>query len=777
MNHLFLEANGMDLEVTPSVHQAYDEKNLLHSSHLNRQEFVSKNEEKFWTLNRLAKKIAKERYPLIALYQIWENSVTKLESINQVQSQAISPLDYLNNREGCLSEEYEKQFICLCHLLGIDTRQVSTQGVHVYDFCLKDDNWTYIDLSQGLFYLGWDNETLISSENMMDDPLLVLRSKTQRESSFSFVETWRALAGLKIINCPIEEGSLDFRSEKDTLLRNVNRLKLSFNKNEIKKKLNNQVSPSITILNQSEEFEYISPVFHFTSNTDTDCQAELIHWQISLDKNFKVIPFNLEEIKPFESTLCLSLLDETFLNSQDTYYLRVKGYRDQEWSEWGTPFAFSVKKPQPVSLVEFDQISNETFQLDWGREAETTDGSIEYLIFGSNAFDFIPSIYSSIQINKMTDGKVNAEETNDNLITITTDTKILIDGRLAYYRIVARKQGQLSIPSPIIHVYGPDLVQPRTVLQLVEDNHRLVAKRVLFPATYPWTQTALPRLGLTSRLYESSLLELQTYIANVIEAGDPNNHTGKGYSRPSHVSRELWDRMKPYFLPENHPWKNKIDRIFSQSRASQNYDTLRKAGFKGRITHVRKIFAGTHPECVECFFKIYCDSEVNMRYTEWQKWLDRIRGKNNVKEVIKKHGFEKWFSTPEKWCYPLPEKPSAPRSSTHYRPKDFILVCSNQRPYDHIDNEKMWKSKITYQILDALYIVLDEAGMWDSMFIFNIPFSKIDGKICFVDTEYSHKWPLRFDKLSKYLSSTNRKYWENLIKNHGPKGYKRPIHH
>ncbi len=172
------------------------------------------------------------------------------------------------------------------------------------------------------------------------------------------------------------------------------------------------------------------------------------------------------------------------------------------------------------------------------------------------------------------------------------------------------------------------------------------------------------------------------------------------------------------------------------------------------------------------FFKIYLDSE-HTKYIEWQKWIDRITGKNLVKECIKKYGFEKWFSTPDKWVYPLPEKPQCSKSSK-YNPKNFILCCSNQRPYDHKENEKMWKSKLSKQHLEALYILIDEPGMWDSVFAFNIPFCKVDNRMCFVDTEYFHKWPIRFEKLNRYFSKEAVKYWEYLIKHNGPKGYKSP---
>ena len=779
LSALSLQAKNFDLSEN-SLAQTNDNFSFSIEKYENLfKEKTTKSPKRKWTVERIAKKISKEKYPLLALYQIWNDAVERVEYEHTTKMKISSPLVYLNHHLKCSPSEYTQQFIKLCHLLGIDSRQANVQGKTVYDFCLRGDDWFYLDLSQGQFFLGWDNQTLVSSENLMDDPLLVLRSKTSREQAYSLKESWQALAQLNIINFEMQEketfnSDLDETESKDSALilpllcpaEKILKSTNDFKRDQIKQ-------PSIKILNESGTFDLLSPIFHLAANEN--CLAEKIRWQISLDKEFKVIPFNFEGVQAFNPSLTLSLLDETFLNANDTYYLRIQGYKDEQWSDWSLPFAFSVNKPQSVNLIEFNEIHASAFELNWEREAEALDGSIEYLIFGSNAFDFIPSLYSSTQINEIAEGQISNEEMTDNLIAITTDAKFVVDGSLAYYRIIARKQDQLSVPSPIIHVYGANLIQPRTLVQIIEESDKMVAKRQFLPSTYPWTETALPRLGVMNRLYDNSLLELHTYISSTMLAkeADPLAGTPIGYAKPSHMSKELWKKMQPYFLPENHPWKSKIDRIFSASRASKNSHELLKAGFRGRVTSVRKIFAGVHPDLADCFFKIYADSEVTSRYTEWQKWLDRIRGRNNVLKVIKNRGFEKWFSVPDKWVYPLPEKPSAPSPSSRYRPKDFILVATNQRPYDHHENEKLWRNKITHEMLDALYIVLDEAGMWDSMFIFNIPFSKIDGKICFVDTEYSHKWPLRFEKLLRYLSTDNKKYWEYLIKHHGPKGYKR----
>lgn len=847
----------------------------------------------YYTLDHLAELLAKEKQPLLNLYQIWQKSLHK-HQLNSSKLLNANALDYLNFIGCCSDGEYEKQFIQLCHLLGIDARQACIKGKTVYDFCCKGDEWSYLDLTNGQIYLNWDNTTLASSETIMDDPLLVLRTKADRtDSRMDFAKSWLQLAHLEIINpnfaddelvnqppmsatpkgfdlypqesliyrtskmdpelnpyevsitqvmdwsvrralsgehysspfpikavyngtdailtlrdqqVSIEPGnSYAFEDQKvfelailsegaatgevrvisrcalslfPSLQTGLNQIKLGADENpgqvkfiyELDEKLENLSQATVGVLNKESLFENCSP--YFLLETQADCPAETIHWQISSDAAFKTVPSNFEQLQPFASQVNLPLITETLFNPDENYYFRVKGSNGERWSDWSTPFAFTIKKPQSVGIVEFDKCGDHAYEMNWSRGANLSDTETEYLVFGSNSFDFIPSIYCASQVNKMVDDEVVAEEQNDNLIAVTKETKLLVDGSLAYYRIVARQNGQLSVPSPIIHVYDIDLVQARNVLQIVKVNqNKLVAKRVLIPVSYSWMDAALPRLGVQNRLFENSLLELHTLIADVSSRSTTDSSKSKSYICPSHVSKELWGKLKRYFLPENHPCKQKIDRIFAKSRVVLSYDTVRKAGFKGKITPVRRMFAGVHPECSECFFKIYTDNELNIRYHEWEKWMHRINGKETVKKCIKKYGFEKWFYTPHKWIYPLPEKPECPRS-TKYLPKNFILVCSNERPYDHQENEKMWKHKLTREMLDALYIVFDEAGMWDSVFAFNVPFSKKDGRMCFVDTEYSSKWPIRFEKLNRYLSSDNVKYWEHLIRNNGPKGYK-----
>ena len=588
----------------------------------------------------------------------------------------------------------------------------------------------------------------------MDDPLLFLRNKTKNNGEYDLADAAAKFARFKITDLGKES------------------LPLFSDNTEVDSEVIDQEKTPLQILQAKYKFDHQAPRFEICALNEKPSQIE---WQISSSNKFSVTLPSLKSKVNYSSTIELDDLTQTHLNPNQTYYLRIRGSSNGIAGKWSETAEFICQKPAPVTYTEFNKVEPGKYEISWDLFAEESeDDPIEYLIFGSNSFDFIPSVYLDKQVYSISADETIFEE-NSNLISSTTDTKIMVDGSLAYYRIIAKKKGQLSIPSSIIHVYGSDLVQPRNVLQIMQNDSDFIVKRTLFKPAYSWTETALPRVGVVNRIYENSFLALHELINNEIAVSSEPVTAPTPYKQPTHVSDDLWKKMKPYFLPENHPWKSKVDRIFHKTRASQNSSTIIEAGFKGKITNVRKIFAGTHPDCKEIFFKIYTDSEVTSRYTEWQKWLDRIKGRNNVWRVIQKHKFEDTFSVPDKWVYPLPEVPAAPKASTRYKPKDFILVCSNEEIYSNFENEKLWMNKITPKMLDELYIVMDEAGMWDSVFIFNIPFSKKNGKICFVDTEYSLKWPVRFEKMYRYFSKENQKHWNKLINNHGPKGYKRPF--
>lgn len=818
------------------------------------------------TLEDLASRLAEQRYPLLALFQLWNRSIMRDESAIESQGH---PLDLLNFRGACSEATFNQQFLKLCHALGFEIRLANVQGREIYDFGI-DDEWNLLDIQQQQIYLGLDNENLASSEDVMDDPFLALRTKhTRHARQLDFAENWKQVAAFDILEpasalpiiqtteklskrtygfdlfpgetflfensaihselepyeCAVEhviclearhvsqnwkyhspfpihcltnksttsvylvdqkielQPGESFEFKKDVfkvklsftsdpkgqiklsgtcswtlfpaLVKGKNQIHLGAKKNpslirlhyEVDEKLEKNL-PSIKVCNQTDSFEFTSPHFKL----EAPHQVDKIWWQIALDDQFKVIPSSFDQVESFVPIVTLPLISETFLSPGNTYYFRAKAYCNGQWSEWSIPYPFVVKKPAAVEEVSFEQVDENEYELNWERYAEKRSDSLEYLVFGSNSLDFIPSIYCDKQVNAIVNGEVAEEEINDNLITTTHDPKIRVSGGLAYYRIIARQNGQLSVPSKIIHVYDQGLIQPRNVLQVLKDHTQFLAKRMLFPAAYPWTETSLPHISKNKR--ESNIIKLQSLLRSAKKVSKKYQ-----YESPD-VPDEVWVEVGPYLLPENHPAWPKLNRVFCASRATQSTEDFRKAGFRRwRPGRWSRVSASAHPDFPEYFIKAYCDIETGIIY-DWKKWIHRINGAECIRECIKKYHLQSDFKVPHKWIYPLPKHPSPPNNS-HYVRKNFVLVCENMQIQEHDTNEKMYKHQMTRELMDDLYTILQVCGLYDSVYVFNMPFCK-DGRIAIIDTEYHHKWPVPFQKLAGKFSKDLQSHWKRI---------------
>jgi hypothetical protein len=238
------------------------------------------------------------------------------------------------------------------------------------------------------------------------------------------------------------------------------------------------------------------------------------------------------------------------------------------------------------------------------------------------------------------------------------------------------------------------------------------------------------------------------------------------YEKPPHVSQEIWDRVKPYFLPTNSSIKAQLDTIFTSHRVLISLEGFKKAGFsKYKIRKWSRAVVARHPKLKGVVIKAYLDTEKV--FIDWEKWLSRIEGAQGVRDCVARHGYEKYFKVPLKWIYPLPAKPSPPLSAEYSR-QNFVLVAQEIDILKRQDNLNAWKMGITPEILDAIYTILNAEGLSDSIIPSNIPFTK-DGRMAFVDTEHHHKWPVPYSRITQYLSPPMQHYWKMLINNKGPK--------
>jgi hypothetical protein len=79
-------------------------------------------------------------------------------------------------------------------------------------------------------------------------------------------------------------------------------------------------------------------------------------------------------------------------------------------------------------------------------------------------------------------------------------------------------------------------------------------------------------------------------------------------------------------------------------------------------------------------------------------------------------------------------------------------------------NKKAWKKKMNRQLLDALYTIIMENLLLDSVYADNIPFCK-DGRIAFLDTEHTldTTQAIPIQAIGQYLSKEMLSYWEHIL--------------
>jgi hypothetical protein len=234
------------------------------------------------------------------------------------------------------------------------------------------------------------------------------------------------------------------------------------------------------------------------------------------------------------------------------------------------------------------------------------------------------------------------------------------------------------------------------------------------------------------------------------------------YEKSPYVSSEVWEYVKHFLLPSNHPVKAKLDKIFSASRVTLNEYSLMQAGFER--SNVRKFsnnIVSKHPELPGYLVKLFTDEQD---IEDYAPLICRIDGAQYIRNEIKAHGYEDMFSVPNKWIYPLPSEPSPPEG---YHRKNFILVVEDMKIYRKSKNYLRWKEKMTPKRADAMYVLLQNVGLIDSIYPFNLPFCE-DGRQAFIDTEHHHKWPVRFQLMLQFFSPEMEQHWRIIVGNGGP---------
>lgn len=232
---------------------------------------------------------------------------------------------------------------------------------------------------------------------------------------------------------------------------------------------------------------------------------------------------------------------------------------------------------------------------------------------------------------------------------------------------------------------------------------------------------------------------------------------------PSYVSKHTWQKISPYLMPEDHPLKAKLDKIFSKQRVLKNVETLVAAGFEKRKPQPKtKVIVTKHKEMKGYIFKIYTDDLLSFyrNEPEYIAWIARAEGARLIKAEIERMGWQSLFKAPKKWIYALPEKPKAKRGHVQ---KNFILVEEDMQIIPDPESRKKWKDgSMTTEHLDKIYYLVTKVGLRGGCKYNNIPICK-DGRIAFIDTQNHTKWPIRYDKFLRVLEGGMRAHWETLV--------------
>jgi hypothetical protein len=216
-----------------------------------------------------------------------------------------------------------------------------------------------------------------------------------------------------------------------------------------------------------------------------------------------------------------------------------------------------------------------------------------------------------------------------------------------------------------------------------------------------------------------------------------------------------------FLLPEDHPIKSKLDEIFGDSRILTSVKHLKKAGFENPKVRNRGVVIGRHKDLKGYLLKLYLDNKDVDEVYQWEK---RIQGALLIQKALDIFGYNDIMKVPKKWIYELPARGPKPSRSARY-PKFYALVVEDMDIYSDPETFMLYRTSITTEHLDALYTVLTTCLLSDSTWLPNIPFAH-DGKIAFIDTEFAGTslsiW-VRLPRLGKYLSSSMRRYWNNLL--------------
>lgn len=224
--------------------------------------------------------------------------------------------------------------------------------------------------------------------------------------------------------------------------------------------------------------------------------------------------------------------------------------------------------------------------------------------------------------------------------------------------------------------------------------------------------------------------------------------------KPEALSEPIWEEVSPYLIPEHHQAKQALDSIFSKGNCLKDGVELFKAGFRFHSNkNPLKVIVAEHPKLKGYLIKLFLENQP--AGCEWPHWIKRIKGSRLIRDAVQDKQYQNHFKVPQKWIYFLPYKAENPTGRL------FILVVEDMRIHTREKNKMFWKNKVTYEQIYMLWDIIATCGLYDSVFIDNIPYCH-DKLIAFLDTEHFLKWPIPYRRLNKRLKGGKKEVWLKL---------------
>lgn len=228
---------------------------------------------------------------------------------------------------------------------------------------------------------------------------------------------------------------------------------------------------------------------------------------------------------------------------------------------------------------------------------------------------------------------------------------------------------------------------------------------------------------------------------------------------PDHIEPEVWEKVSPYLLPENHPLKAKLDQLFKVAgkRLIESQTTLEAAGFCHREKgNTSGIIVMSHRNLKNWLIKVYTEEQA---MPAWEKYVERCQGAEATRQAIKKYKFERYFAVPKKYIYVLQAEPEPKEGAFK---KDFILVAENMNIHRLSKNKKKWlQESHNKKLLKAFWIILTDVGLSDCWLINNAAWGA-NRKVNFIDTERFNIWPVKYSRFLPFLTPSGQEYWNSL---------------